>query len=46
MIYITSDLHLMHNQEFIYKTRGYDSLKTRVNNLCDYTHLNDSFCGY
>ena len=25
MIYITSDLHLMHNQEFIYKPRGYDS---------------------
>ena len=26
MIYITSDLHLLHSQEFIYKPCGYNSV--------------------
>ena len=27
MIWLTSDLHLFHNQEFIYKARGFDSIE-------------------
>lgn len=27
MIWLTSDLHLFHNQEFIYKSRGFDSIE-------------------
>ena len=27
MIYFTSDLHLGHDREFIYKDRGYDNIR-------------------
>lgn len=27
MIWVTSDLHLFHNQEFIYKSRGFDTVE-------------------
>lgn len=31
MIFITSDLHLFHDREFIYKPRGFDSVKDMMN---------------
>ena len=31
MIYVTSDLHLFHDRRFIYKPRGFDSVKDMMN---------------
>lgn len=39
MIWVTSDLHLFHNQEFIYKSRGFDTVE-QMNEAIE-THWNE-----
>lgn len=33
MIYFTSDLHFGHNKEFLYKSRGYNSLNEMTEDI-------------